>query len=190
MRSRRSVWNYIQRPKIQNSFNKYALIYFTISLVLFALMSFMLYYGVMRTLIMDGSTSNEATNQISRMIAIAFVLSWTYLFISTAGLVFLFVRETHKVAGPLVPIKRHIANLVHGGFHSRVRLRPGDAIHDIAADLNHLAANLEQWRSQGALHTQANTTAQAGLAPQVAAANQTDATRVANLEQVIQKKAS
>ncbi len=146
MKSRRSIWNYIQRPKLQNAFNKYAFVYFTLTLILYAGITALMYFSVMRALILDGSTSAEATTQVAKTIFLAMGVCWLYMFLSTLGLIFIFIRETHKVAGPLVPVKRQIQKLASGDFSGRVRLRPSDNIHDIAQDLNVLAENLEQWK--------------------------------------------
>ncbi len=146
MKSRRSIWNYIQRPKIQNAFNKYAFFYFTFTLLLYGAITALMYYNMMQILILDGTTSAEATDQLARTIFVSMGSCWAYMFLSTLGLVFMFIRETHKVAGPLVPIKRHIQNLTQGNFASRVSIRPSDTIHDVAEELNRLATNLENWK--------------------------------------------
>jgi methyl-accepting chemotaxis protein len=50
---------------------------------------------------------------------------------------------THRIAGPLFAIKRHMNRVRTGKLHSRLQLRRGDELQDIAASLNALLA--ESW---------------------------------------------
>lgn len=49
---------------------------------------------------------------------------------------------THKVAGPLVRIRAALAQLTEGRFDIRVTLRKGDALNELADDINRLAESL------------------------------------------------
>jgi hypothetical protein len=49
---------------------------------------------------------------------------------------------THKVAGPLVRIRAVLAEMTKGNFDIHLRLRKGDALTDLAEDINRLAAFL------------------------------------------------
>ena len=54
------------------------------------------------------------------------------------------VMLTHRIFGPVVPIRAHIQKLIAGDFESRVRLRAKDEFQDVAKDLNELAEHLSQ----------------------------------------------
>ena len=49
---------------------------------------------------------------------------------------------THKVAGPLVRIRAALAQLNEGRFDTHITLRKGDALVELADDINRLAASL------------------------------------------------
>jgi len=53
---------------------------------------------------------------------------------------------THKVAGPLVRIKRVLAQMGQGNFSQRIALRKGDELGDLAETINQLAQDLEHKR--------------------------------------------
>ena len=53
------------------------------------------------------------------------------------------IRLSHRIYGPMVPIKRLIGNLTAGEYDKRIRLRANDEFVDIADALNALAAKLE-----------------------------------------------
>ncbi len=51
---------------------------------------------------------------------------------------------THRLVGPVMPIRRHIKALRDGLYTHRVTLRRHDGLQDIADDLNDLARTLEE----------------------------------------------
>ena len=53
---------------------------------------------------------------------------------------------THKVAGPLVRIKRVLSQMGQGNFSQRIQLRKGDELGDLAETVNQLAQDMEQKR--------------------------------------------
>jgi len=56
--------------------------------------------------------------------------------------VFIGILVFHRIYGPVVPIVRHVKNLAQGDYASRVKLRKGDALEEIATALNELAEQL------------------------------------------------
>jgi hypothetical protein len=51
---------------------------------------------------------------------------------------------SHRTFGPIIiPIRRHIENLISGNYTSRVKLRKSDHFQDLAEQLNKLAETLE-----------------------------------------------
>ncbi len=51
---------------------------------------------------------------------------------------------THKVAGPLVRVRAALASLAEGRFNIQVTLRKGDALIELAEDINRLAGALRR----------------------------------------------
>lgn len=51
---------------------------------------------------------------------------------------------THKIAGPLVRIRAALASLAEGRFNIQVTLRKGDALGELAEDINRLAGALRR----------------------------------------------
>lgn len=73
--------------------------------------------------------------------------------IITAGGVFfmamigLSVVYTHKMVGPTIAFSLHVNKLKEGDYSSRIKLRPGDAFHELGDELNELAEELENRRN-------------------------------------------
>ena len=56
---------------------------------------------------------------------------------------------SHRLFGPLISIKRHIASLREGQYSARLQLRENDDLAEIKDSLNDLAAALEQRHGPG-----------------------------------------
>jgi HAMP domain-containing protein len=54
----------------------------------------------------------------------------------------LWIYFSHRIFGPVVPIRRHIKNLMDGNFSGEIKLRSNDEFKDIAGDLNELTRHL------------------------------------------------
>ena len=75
------------------------------------------------------------------------VLMTTYCFLLLSFLcsaLFLGLTITHRYLGPMVPIQRHVKNLLEGKFDKRIQLRKNDQFKELAEDLNRLAARLQR----------------------------------------------
>lgn len=57
---------------------------------------------------------------------------------------------SHRLLGPLVPIRRHIQKLIEGRYEDRLRLRKKDELHFLADDINALTEKLGE-RSKGSV---------------------------------------
>lgn len=57
------------------------------------------------------------------------------------------MRLTHKVAGPLVRINAALQQMAQGDFNVRLKLRHGDALVEVADAINKLASVLQSRRS-------------------------------------------
>lgn len=62
--------------------------------------------------------------------------------------IFLGIRISNRIYGPLVPLLRHIQNLRQGIYSSRVILRRNDELTELRDALNELAATLEARNSK------------------------------------------
>lgn len=51
---------------------------------------------------------------------------------------------SHRIYGPMVPIKRQIVALINGQYEARGKLRPKDEFHELMELLNQLAVSLEE----------------------------------------------
>ena len=74
------------------------------------------------------------------------VLMSTYCFLLLSFLcsaLFLGLVITHRYLGPMVPIQRHVKNLLEGKFEHSIQLRKNDQFKELADDLNRLAARLQ-----------------------------------------------
>lgn len=59
------------------------------------------------------------------------------------------IKWTHRIFGPIVPIRAHIEHLKAGNYSARVHLRDGDELLEIRDALNELAEDLEKKYQQG-----------------------------------------
>jgi signal transduction histidine kinase len=57
------------------------------------------------------------------------------------------IRLTHRVAGPLVRINAAVQQMARGDYNVHITLRDGDALVELADALNQLAASLRSRRS-------------------------------------------
>lgn len=62
-------------------------------------------------------------------------------------LVWVGIRWTHSIAGPLVRINRALRDISRGNFDTQISLRKGDSLTELAESVNELAAFLRRNRS-------------------------------------------
>ncbi len=87
--------------------------------------------------------SDALLDQLGRAQMQVAAVSLTLLVIS----VFLGVKLSHRIYGPIVQIRNHVVNLINGEFKSRVHLRDRDHFIELGGDLNQLADILEKRKS-------------------------------------------
>ena len=56
--------------------------------------------------------------------------------------IWLSIRSTHRVAGPLVRIRAGLARMINGDYDVHLSLRKSDALQELAEDVNRLAETL------------------------------------------------
>lgn len=97
-------------------------------------------------------TLTQADEEISRLISgyltdvatVAFTVTILFVIATLAATVWM----THKLVGPTVAFRRHIAALMEGRFGTRIVLRKGDAFSEVAEDLNRLSDYLANGKSK------------------------------------------
>jgi nitrate/nitrite-specific signal transduction histidine kinase len=97
------------------------------------------------------TTLTQADDEISKLISsylanvavVAGVTAGAFILISLAATVWM----THKLVGPTIAFRRHIAALLDGKFGTRLVLRKGDAFTEVADDLNRLSDFLTKYKS-------------------------------------------
>lgn len=98
------------------------------------------------------TTLTQADDEISKLISsyltnvavVAGVTAAAFIIISLAATVWM----THKLVGPTIAFRRHIAALLEGKFGTRLVLRKGDAFTEVADDLNRLSEFLTRYKSK------------------------------------------
>lgn len=80
---------------------------------------------------------NQITDDLTRILMVG-------MGIFTLMLFGLWAFVSHRIFGPSVPIRRHIAKLIEGDYTTRITLRQKDEFKDVAEDLNRLAERLQK----------------------------------------------
>ena len=79
------------------------------------------------------------------LVALFNTVSWTVvleLIVLVPIISWLGILLTHKIAGPLVRIRAALSEITKGNFDIHITLRKGDALTELAEDVNRLAAFL------------------------------------------------
>lgn len=144
MKSQRKINNLIIQPKSQL---RVALYFFSGFYIVTGLLMIFFTFSVQKIVRFIQSTYFLDTELIS------FIEKYLHTFI---GIVFfalvafsalgflIWIRLSHRIFGPLVPLTRHIKELQSGNYSSRVKLREGDFLIELKDELNLLAENLEK----------------------------------------------
>jgi signal transduction histidine kinase len=94
----------------------------------------------------------QGTNQIDTQTVIL-VTSKLYPYLKIAAGIsgvfavlglFIGLMLSHRIYGPMIPIRNHVSKLINGDYSSRIHLRPSDEFKELASDLNALAERLNQ----------------------------------------------
>jgi sensor histidine kinase YesM len=76
-------------------------------------------------------------------------IQWSWIVFGVVGVCFLAVCSgaviivSHRIYGPIVAIRKHLAAVVRGEFDYRTHLRKNDEFQDVARDLNDLSEALQ-----------------------------------------------
>ena len=91
----------------------------------------------------------ELTNEplaVSQMTTVGLMVTLELLLLAPV-VVWIGVRLTHKVVGPLVRINAALQQMSHGDFNVHLKLRKGDSLVELADAINQLAASLRSHAS-------------------------------------------
>lgn len=113
---------------------------FGIAVVSSGIASLMLWFNMYR------ANSGEQTHLIVAFIAVSITLI-VELLISIPIAYYFGIRQSHKIVGPMVRLKRTIDAIGQGDYSQRITLRKGDALIDLAEKINGMAENLEKRHS-------------------------------------------
>ena len=142
----RKVKNFFLQPLLQARIGIYYILLsigFTIVLFLLVYRDFHEFYQLVLELTdLREEVTEILQEHISGMLGWVLTIFSIFLFATVA----LSVYFTHHLVGPTYAFRRHISNLCHGNYASRVTLRQKDAFIEVAEDLNHLAETLEEGR--------------------------------------------
>lgn len=70
------------------------------------------------------------------------ILMWKML-VAIVFICFVSIFVSHKIAGPVYRFEQSARTIANGDFSSRIRLRKGDELHDLAIAFNRMSESLE-----------------------------------------------
>jgi signal transduction histidine kinase len=128
---------YYLKPSIQYAFTSFFALLAAIEIVLFGLLLYLvehfnIYYSY------------------DMMLYIRFSILLVVLLIFTGFNFWYGVRLSHRIAGPMVQIKRVLEQAAKGEYKSRIQLRSHDYLHEISDELNLLLEKLESQQTKQA----------------------------------------
>jgi HAMP domain-containing protein len=101
---------------------------------------------ILKALIESGALRDSdlfQTIKVALFSLMASVLATVLIF--SLLLIFVSVKTSHRVAGPLFALKRSLEQITEGNFkEARIHFRPGDEFHEMAATLNRMVDELER----------------------------------------------
>jgi len=83
------------------------------------------------------------TPLIASLLAIA-TMMLVELLVAIPLVFFLSLRQSHRIVGPMSRIKRTLQAIGSGDFSQRITLRKGDALEDLAKEINQMAQELHR----------------------------------------------
>jgi methyl-accepting chemotaxis protein len=143
-RNQRDLNNILVKPRQQL---RYAFVFFGGGLGIITIyIVFFLYYlaSTIEELSIAYAVSPEVTASLGRAIFIASVA--TIIFSAVLAIVMFLagIALSHRIFGPIVPIKRTLEAIRDGNYSARGSLRKRDEFQDVMDLINDVAANLEK----------------------------------------------
>jgi len=143
-KEQRKARNILVRPGLQLRLPLYILL-LTMAFVLLTLLLGNLYLEQVYVTMMENTTQSDYLQQvITEQIAAFKVISLLVLFVYAVLVAAISSVYTHRLLGPMIPIKRHLKALKEGFYSHRLHLRKKDVLHELAGQMNELAEALEE----------------------------------------------
>ena len=140
---KRKIGNYLLEPLLQVKLGLYAIILaliFCFGMVWLVYETFHRFYDIMLELTDLREEVTEILNShMDSMLLWSFIGIAVYFTITVIMSIF----YTHRLIGPTVAFRRHVAELKKGNYRSRVALRKSDAFSELAEELNDLAEHMD-----------------------------------------------
>jgi len=96
------------------------------------------------TLLLTNLDATEAPTSIAvSRIAVAVTLLFQVM-AGGATIYYVGIRQSHRIVGPMIRVKRALEAIGAGDFSQRIVLRKGDALPDLADAINKMAESLQQ----------------------------------------------
>lgn len=143
-KARRSIKNYLLFPFVQMRFGIYAVI---LSISFSVVTSAVLYFNLSKfaeiVLELTGVEAEVKDLLFQYLIPVRNqLLAIMVIFIALT--VIISIKITHKLVGPTIAFRRHIAMISAGKWDYRTHLRDGDAFFEVAEDLNQLSETFQK----------------------------------------------
>ena len=137
-KSHRARRRFVVQPRYQ--------IQFAILLVIFQFNVGIVYQGIMQMRVRQVAEQAGSLRNFLGMNLWNEALPWM-LGVSAAVSVFVYLIGlyfSNTIVGPIPRLRRALRQIADGDYSPRLRFRPGDALEDLADDVNHLASSLEK----------------------------------------------
>lgn len=146
--NRRSIKNILVNPQQQLKYSFALVAGCCLSVILFLMV---VVFQIKQTIAamglayqLDGDVIDAIQGALTSAVYVSILLAVAIAFLA----VLMGIRMSHRVYGPIVAIKRHIANLSEGNYKARLSLRRNDDLLEIRDALNALAEALEKRHSK------------------------------------------
>jgi len=140
----RKVRNFLLKPALELKLALYFLL-LSFAFVLITVLFGKLFFEQTYITLIENTTQADYINavigqQIHQFKSLSLLLLVAYV----VSVVVLAAVYTHRMIGPMIPIKRHVKALQDGLYSRRVKLREYDCFQELADELNVLAETLEK----------------------------------------------
>jgi signal transduction histidine kinase len=144
MKDNRSLRSTLQQPKQQLKVSIFLSAFVSVMFCAFVLINLNVLQQTVLDLASEAHISPGAVDNINRSFTIMTIVT---LFFGAAAVSIGFLLGltlTTRLFGPVVSIRRLVANFTEGNYSARGELRKTDDFQDVVQDLNTLGATLEQ----------------------------------------------
>lgn len=139
-KNRRKVSNFTIDPMAQLRFAKP---FGILILVSFATINLIFWKVLNVRVAAEAAASTDAIVILNNMMSQ--LVLWASAGMAVIGLLtlILWIIYSHRIFGPLVPIRRQVQNLIKGDYDFQIKLRKNDELKELAEELNALAVSLK-----------------------------------------------